>query len=192
MTVSGPETYSFRGQERTTHAIRYEQSNEKSIVLRITPEREILAIEFEETPIALIAGTEEEIAENIAADGPEAGPRSVDSPVTAVTIYFRVLSKEAPTEALDGVMNWEAIHAEMAAKDDDIARLTPEIFASVMKGQFEGQRGVVTEEQVDLIIPMLKTEIDGNAAKIALPGRDDDPFLLKKGDDGWKITHFPH
>jgi hypothetical protein len=190
MSVTGPESYSFRGREVTAHGVRYEQSDEETFLFRITPEREILAIEIEGTPVSLIAGTEEEISKNIEGVGGDEG--AGDSPKATVAVYFRIHSKEAPVAALDGIMDWDAIHAEMAAEYDDAPSMTPKVFAGHFKVQFENQPAVVSKEQVDAILALLTIEIDGNDAKVTLPEQEEDPFLLEKGEDGWKITHFPH
>ena len=186
MTVSKSQEYTFRGQELSAHRIRY--LGEETTAVWITPERKILAIEIEGTPLVFLTGTEEEIGKSIES-APIGNP--AESPLAAVQTYFRVFSKEQTVEALDAIMDWESVHAEMAAEDPGAANMSPETLSTILKGEFQKQQGVITKEQVDALSALLKIEIDGDEATVAIPDKEEDPFLLKKGEDGWKITHFP-
>lgn len=116
-------------------------------------------------------------------------PGSEDALAPVVT-YLRVLAKADPVEALDRVMDWDAIHAAMCAEDENVKNLTVAALAEILRQQFAQAEAGITVEQVDAIKPTLEAKLDGDAAEVLLPGAA--PFKLRKGETGWKITYFPH
>lgn len=116
-------------------------------------------------------------------------PGSEDALAPVVT-YLRVLAKAEPVEALDRVMDWDAIHAAMCVDDENVKNLTVAALAEVLRQQFAQAEAAITVEQLDALKPMLEAKLDGDAAEVLLPGAA--PFKLKKGETGWRITYFPH
>lgn len=181
--------YAHRGQEIDAFAVRFVEAEGKTFIVRVTAARRILAVEFHATPIAMIAGTEEEAGQDIASSVPEGA--GADSPRSAVETYFRVLSGASKVDALDGVFDWEAIQREMAGSEPSTREMSAATIAAILKGQFEKLRGTISGEQVELLLATLEVEEDGLEATAKMPD-EDDPFRLRKTETGWKIVHFPH
>jgi len=125
----------------------------------------------------------------------EAPPAAAPAPgsedaLGAVVTYLRVLAKAEPVEALDRIMDWEAIYTAMCAEDADVKNLSAAQLAEILRQQFAQAEAGITVEQVDALKPTLEVKLDGDAAEVLMPGAA--PFKLGKGEAGWKITYFPH
>lgn len=114
------------------------------------------------------------------------------SPLAAAVLYLKALAGMVPVTDMNKVMDWAAIHADMSAEDPNVAALDVDTLAKVLLGQFSKQAGVVTPEQIELLIPMLTVKEDGETATVTIPGQDASPFKLRKTETGWLITRFPH
>ncbi len=190
--LGGSAPYMFRGTEVEAREVRFDEPD-GSFVVRVGAEGQIFAIEFAEMPLAMIAGTAEEITQDIAGAAAPAEP-GADDPRSAVLVYFRVLTGEKEPSALDAVFDWAAVKAEIDARDPKTKGMAVDAFAVLMKDQFRqaAEAGKVTKDQVDAIAGMLKTETKGDEATVAIPGEEEDAFRLKKTEKGWMIHHFPH
>lgn len=121
---------------------------------------------------------------------PEPSAPGSEEPLTPVVTYLRVLAKADPVEALDRVMDWDAIYTAMCAEDENVKGLTADQLAEILRQQFAQAEAGITVEQVEALKPALEVKLDGDAAEVLMPGAA--PFKLKKGETGWKITSFPH
>jgi hypothetical protein len=177
-----------RGSEVEATAVRLVREGEDDMVLLVGEGGKVLRIEHGETPLALIAGSEEESTRDIAAVGPPVD----EAAMACVITYLKVMAKSEPPEALDGVVDWKAVWEDLSNESPEIKALTPEAFGQLMKGQLAGA-AQVTQEQIDALITMLAPEPSaaGDEVTVRLPG-DARSFVIKKQEAGWRIVRFPH
>lgn len=187
--------YEHRGETVKAKGIFFDHPDDgEDTRMMVDTEGKVLAIWPDVAPIRMIAGTEEEILEDIAppaAEG-EGETSAAGSPTEAVMTYLRVLGKISPVTELDGVMDWEAIREEMMADSPEVEALSAEMIGQLLKSQFEKAPPAFGEEELNLVGAMLGSEVDGETAKVSIPGQEDDPFLLRLVEGKWIITHFPH
>lgn len=134
-------------------------------------------------PLRMTAGTKEELeADARPPAAPEAG-----SPVAVVQGFLEVLAKARPPEALDELIDWTAVREELLKRDPSVAAIPVEQVAAIFKQRFSEQDGP-SPEQVSLIVGMLKVQVEGDDARITMPGQKD-PFVLRRRDGRWWIVH---
>lgn len=162
-------------------AVKVLREGESEMTVLLDAERQLVELLDDSKGVRFVVGD--------APPAPPPAPGSEDALAPVVT-YLRVLAKADPVEALDRVMDWDAIHAAMCAEDENVKNLTVAALAEILRQQFAQAEAGITVEQVDAIKPTLEAKLDGDAAEVLLPGAA--PFKLKKGETGWKITYFPH
>ncbi len=189
VTVATPQQVTHRGQQVEATEVKIEREGQETTTFTVDADRQVLAFGPTGPPIRLIAGTAEEARRDLPAPTTSA---VAQGPLAAVTTYLRAIAKLEPVEALDGVLDWGAIKEEMGAENPAMRNLSDAMFGAVMKEQFQSQPAALTQEQLDLIVPLLKAEVQGDTATVRTPGVEHDAFRLRKVGDGWKIVHFPH
>jgi hypothetical protein len=160
-------------------------SAEDVTVFEVTPEGKLLSFRPESAPLLVVAEGYAAVEPQVLTD-----PSGTGSPRDAVVMYLKVRAGSVPAEDLNKVMDWKAIYDEMAAEDER-AILLKDTFATLMIEQFRQQAGGIDENAVALITPLLKVTEDGDKATVTMPGKEQEPFLLRRAEDGWLITKFP-
>lgn len=184
-----PRRYEFKGNEVDTYQVRFTQEEGEEYIFVVGPEQRVLSIFTDDIPVYYLAGTKEEVLDDL----PELEIESshMDGPKAVVQEYFEIIAKAKPVENLDSIIDWQSIHTEMAEQNSDVLNMTPGMLASLFKQQFKNTEAPVSVEQVNLLIQMIDIQIDGDSAKVTLPGSDD-AFILRNTENGWLILHFPH
>ena len=185
VTVLEPAKISYRGPEVEARMVRVEKTDDDTTDFALDATGRVLAAKPLGPPIVIVAGTEEECGKDLPAAG-------AATPKEAVIVYMRVLAKDLPVSALDGVMDFAALLAGMGAENEAIAKQDIATFAANLKSSFAEQDAPFTKDDVAQIEPQLTTTEDGDEAKVTLPDMEDDPFLVHRIGGVWKITRFPH
>lgn len=157
----------------------------------VDAEHHVVAFWPANAPIRVIAGNAEEIASNLPETGPTAEPQPVDTPKEAAIVYFRVLGKLDELSRLDDIMDWDASAATLNSESAD-ANLTGTQLRQIMKAQFDAAAAPYTAEQLEMTLGLLEEKIDGETARVWISTNPEAGFDLRKAEDGWRITNFPH
>lgn len=163
-------------------AVKVLREGESDMTFLLDAERRLVELTDDSSGIRFVVG-----------DAPPPQPAGgAGEPTSAVVTYLRVLAKAEPVEALNGVMDWQAIHAGMGAEDENIrTALTADQLAEILRQQFAEAEAGITPDQVETLRPLLELKLEGDAAEVLMPGAPA-PFKLRKTELGWKITYFPH
>jgi hypothetical protein len=189
LEVSEPTPASYPGgKELTVRRIKGDKSSERdATVFTVGTDGRFVSFGSTGAPITVIAA-------DLAGEArpPEKPVQAgTDTPKAAATLYLQALAGVVPMEKMREVMDWEALKKDAAATHPDINALDLETYVNIFLAELEKQVGVITKEQVDLVLPMLKVEEKGDTATVVIPGQDDKPFHLRKTEAGWIITRIP-
>lgn len=189
--LSALEDFEHRGETVKARRLMVVRPGKDIMILQVDTGGRLLAWWPKGAPIRLVAGTAKQLeADDATAKQLEAGPKTA---LGAVVVYFQVMGKLKPAAALDAVLDWKAIHAEMVAESPNVGILSIEALADLMKRQIGQAPATMSKEQLDMLTSMLQVKIDGDKATVEAPGGEgDDFFKLVKRAEGWKIVHFPH
>ena len=99
------------------------------------------------------------------------------------------MARLEPVDALDRVMDWEALRSVAVKFRPQLSRLTPGAFAKGAKGELlrnsrKGDEGAVERIRTDFEVVISR---DRHEATVSLPGRPA-PMKLRKSTRGWLIT----
>lgn len=188
VTVGEAAPFAHRGQTVQAVAVRIEREGDDTALYHLAADHRVLAFGPVGPPVGMVAGTSEEVRKDMEVPNAE----EAAGPLGAVKVYFDVVAKQAEVSALDGVMDWEAIFQEMAAESPEVKALGAAGVASLLKSQFEQAPQAIGPAQVEMLMGMLEASVDGDAAKVAMPGKEDAFELRKDAAGAWRITHFPH
>jgi hypothetical protein len=162
-------------------AVKVLREGESEMTVLLDAERRLVELLDDSKGVRFVVG------EAAPAAAPVAGSEDA---LGAVVTYLRILARAEPVEALDRVMDWDAIYAAMCVEDENVKILTAAQLTEILRQQFAQAEAGITVEQVDALKPTLEVKLDGDAAEVLMPGAA--PFKLRKGETGWKITYFPH
>jgi hypothetical protein len=153
----------------------------------------MLSVAQSRVPLVLVAGTEEECRTDLPAREDEGEQqKGAASPKEAVMTYLRILGKELPPSALEGLLLWPVLHEEMSAEREEIAKLGLEEFKVALIDGFGKQAAGFTPEQLAAVEPGIVSKEEGDEATVTIPTLEENPFRVRRTADGWKISHFPH
>jgi hypothetical protein len=184
--VSEEGDFEHNGEAVRGHEVRIHNPTGKIYGHLIDTEGQLLELWFEgedAPPMRMVRGGAQT----------EGGSHAADSPEGAVEVFFRVISGERPVDALDEVIDWAAVHAEMAEQNAQVAALSVDQVAQIFKDQFAGrvESGQhPSSAEIDALALSISAEVDGDQARVGMPGKDD-AFLLERQDGTWRIVHMP-
>ncbi|MBL4848813.1 MAG: trypsin-like peptidase domain-containing protein [Planctomycetes bacterium] len=120
-----------------------------------------------------------------------AATSGASTPKAALEVYLQVLCRLADAEALDRVLDLEAILADLQTRNPDAKGLTTAGLAAGFKAELRKKesRGL-TQAEVSGLLAASKTELRGERATITLPGPLE--YRFRESREGWLITYFPH
>lgn len=188
VTIEQGGAYEHRGQSIPSSCTMrvVDADGEKSLCV-IDPAGRLLSMRPEgegAPPLRMTAGT----AEQLEVDArPPAAP-DASSPVAAVQVFFEVLAKKRPVDGLDEVIDWAAVREDLVKKNEEVAAMTVEQVAAIFKERFAEQDGP-TPEQVSMLMQLLEVKLEGDDARVAMPGQESDPMLLRRREGRWWIVH---
>jgi hypothetical protein len=187
LTIQDAATVTIAGKELKVRELRGVKSGDPdATVFRVGADGRFISFASTTNPVQVVAS---DLVESTAA--PEATTPGTDTPKAAAALYLQVLAGGATIEDLNRVMDWPTLHQESGAENANIAALDVDTFRTLMLAEFRKQVGVINQEQLALIIPMLKVKEDGDTATVTIPGQEKSPFHLRKTATGWVITKFP-
>jgi len=186
-TIAAIAPFKHRGKEVQANKILVQQEGEDDFYFYVDADHKILAWGPEGQPVAFIAGTEEECGKDIEA---ALGSADQEGAKDAVMVVFKVLSKASDPDALDAVMDWEAVRQDLAKVDPTFEGVTADVAASLIKAQLKGEPAAFPEAQLPLIRIALEAEIEGDKATVKIKGHEGKPYVLKKVDGKWKVVEF--
>jgi hypothetical protein len=192
-TVGGAEKVVHRGAGVEARRIRFAKGDDEVVEVVIDAAGRVLSVTQSQVPLVLVAGTEEECRTDLPA--PDDGidrQKGAASPKEAVMTYLRVLAKELPASALEGLLLWPVLHEEMSAEREEIAKLSLEEFKGALIEGFGEQAAGFTPEQLAEVEPGIVAKEEGDEATVTIPTVEENPFRVRRTADGWKIAHFPH
>lgn len=180
-----------RGREVEVTEVRIERVGKDVSIFRVDAQGRVLSLAPEGAPIVMLAGTDEEIGADVATAA--AGEPGVESPVQGIRVYLEVLGKARGVDALDTIMDWPAIFADMSKDNEEVAAIGAEGLRSVFKQQFSQMDAPFDRDQLELALGMAQVEMNGeDAATATLVGAEDKPFRFVRGPRGWRIVAVPH
>ena len=155
----------------------------------VGPGHRVLAFWQGDKRTVFVAGTEAEAGRDLGGEArpEEAGPRN------AARIYLRVLAKAEDPDALDDVMDWEAVRKDMMGDDPRGDLVTAKAVAKVMKDKLRTAKPSVPRENLELLEKFLQVSVEGDAAS-AIVTRDEKTLFrirLRKREGTWRIVHWP-
>ncbi|MDF1562462.1 MAG: hypothetical protein P1V51_05420 [Deltaproteobacteria bacterium] len=158
-------------------------------VLHVDASGRMLRLTTSDAPIRLIATTEE-LARK------EDAPQVIDpgSPQYPLTRYLEVLAGLAEPDALDEVLDWDAILADMSEKLGQ-PPTTPEAreatIASI-KAELHGKAAEKLDaKMIQLAVGMTSVEMRGEQALLSGPGGGAQVFVVEKRGERWVLVELP-
>lgn len=179
-----------RGAKVQAHAVKGTKGDEPPMQLVVSSEGKVLSMSPGGQPFKMVAGTPEEAKQDLPS-GPKAPVAGLTEVPAAIELYFRVLSGEQPIDGLDRILDWKSVHATIARDNPEVAEVTPEQFAELTKAEIKQQIPAIPPEQVNVVLPMLQTSVEGDEAVVQLPGNEATFRLRKQADGTWRIYEFP-
>jgi hypothetical protein len=187
ITVSAPCLNKHRNKEVMSYKLTINDCLDGDFTIIMGENNQMLSLDSEANSTSIIAGTDEEVAKDIA-DNQAPETKEI---IKTVMVYILVIANEKKVEALDEVMDWKSIQQEVSKNDSSVAEMDLDEFSETMKSRFKKSQGALKKEQADLLESTMQIEIKNNKAIVFIPGSDS-PFKLKKTEGKWKITSFPH
>ncbi len=154
--------------------------------------RELLQAGASVTPRDRAAAMDKPLIRQILADQTSKAGAASDAaaagPEEAVRVWLEVAAKAKPVEALDAVMDWAAIARQLATEEPRAKGMPPEAVATMFKLRAEQRPPALTVEQIEAMMMMMSTKVEGTSATVRLLN-ELGAFRLTKGEDGtWRIT----
>ncbi|MCZ6573525.1 MAG: hypothetical protein ACE10D_03995 [Planctomycetota bacterium] len=183
--MSAPAPYWHRGEKVGAFTARVKRSGRDRQTFVLDFDGYLLAFWQEGLPVVMVAGTEKQCGLDIEKNN----GGGAETPEEAVVVYIRVMARLVPVDALDRVMDWEALRSVAVKLRPQLARLTPGAFAQgakreLLRNSRKGDEGAVERIRTDLEVVISP---DRHEATVSLPGRPA-PMKLRKSTRGWLIT----
>lgn len=190
VTVGEAAELDIRGKKIQAHPIRFKKDEEggDTWVFHVTAEHTVVAFAPDETPMLFVLGTEEEAAQDL---GPLPAETDDQKAVkAAVMVFFKVMAKEADVDALDDVVDWSSVRKALAEKQPMFEQMSDEDAAAMLKGFLQAGESPISKDKLTFVELALEATVDGDTAKVTVPGTGDKPMVLKKVDGKWKMVEF--
>lgn len=188
ITVPKAADYDHRGKTVKAHKIAFAMEKDADEILVVDTKHNLLALLPAEEGVRLIAATSEKQAK---ADLPKAPDTpEVKAIKAAVIVYFEVVFRVKQPEALDAVLDWEALKTSMAKAQPSLNdQATAEFAASIKKELGSAKVDPEGRAILGLLDALLKVEIKGKSATVKV---NDSTFGLEQGEDKqWKLVRVP-
>jgi len=189
LAISAAQEVEHRG--RRVQAVRAILTGKGDpLELWLTPKGQLLTLSGGGTPYRFVQGSPVQVMADLPQPAPPAAP-GAKTPREAIETFLLTLARAKPADALDGVVDFEAVLAGFRKADPQAPKISAAELATLFKTRIERGEGPMTKALAAAQLKKLKTKIKGESATARIP-QHKEPFQLRRNAAGrWLIVAWP-
>jgi hypothetical protein len=189
LQISPPQEVEHRGQR--AQAVRAEITGKGApLELWLTPKGQLMTLSGGGIPYRFVQGTPEQVKADLPQPKPAAAP-GAKTPRAAIEVFLLALARVKPADALDAVVDFEAVLAGFRKADPQAPKISADELATLFKTRIERGEGPMTQTLAKAQLKKLQVKIKGETATAKIP-QHKEPFQLRRTKAGtWLIVAWP-